>query len=483
MKYFITIFLMVFTVGLLSAQENGTVKWTFSTGDNIYCIPAIAEDGTIYLPSYDKYLYALNSDGALKWKFHALEDHDWECFLGTPPAVASDGTIFFADNSFGIIFALNPDGTEKWRRDMTEGVIKAPPSIAPDGSIILVTSMRDVFSLNPDDGTTNWHYTFSGGEDESGAVIDAEGTIFVRGGYLKSITSSGTLSWKFENGSSVYSSAVIGQNGIIYVAGDDNKLYAVKADGSEEWNFTTGDDINGSPVIGADGTIYVFSMDGYLYAVNPDGTQKWKFSEQFQAMFGNYTASPVVGADGLIYFAGIMNDYSTKLFAINPDGTENWSSPLSDIVRFPATISKDSLLLVPQGSDLLAIKVGSAGLADSPFPKYRGGYTNTGYADVVATAIAQIDNNVPQEFSLSDAYPNPFNPTTNFRFSVPKNSQVNISVYNALGQLVDNLVNDTKSSGTYEVTWNASSFGSGIYFVRINAGSGFTQTKKVILMK
>jgi len=483
MKYFVMIVLMFLAVSLLPAQENGTVKWTFSSGDDIYCIPSIAEDGTIYVPSYDKYLYALNSDGSLKWKFHALEEHEWECALGTPPAIAGDGTVYLTDASFGMIFAVNSDGTEKWKRDMTDGRMAAPPSIGPDGNIIIVTTMRDVFSLNPDDGSTVWHTTFSGGEDETGAIIDAEGTVFVRGGNLKSISSSGSINWEFENGSSVYSSAVFGTDGTIYIGGGDNKLYAVNADGTEKWNFATGDDINGSPVIGADGTIYVFSMDGYIYALNQDGTQKWKFSEQFQAMFGDYKASPVVGADGLIYFAGVLSDFSTKLFAINPDGSENWSSTLSDVVRFPATITKDSLLLVAQGSDLLAIKVGSAGLADSPFPKYRGGYANTGYANVVATGIEQIDSNIPQEYSISEAYPNPFNPTTNFRFSVPKSSQVSISVYNSLGQLVDNLVNDTKSSGTYEVTWDASSFGSGIYFIHINAGADFSQSKKVVLIK
>jgi hypothetical protein len=178
-----------------------------------------------------------------------------------------------------------------------------------------------------------------------------------------------------------------------------------------------------------------------------------------------------------------MDDYSTKLFAIKPDGTEDWSATLSDVVLFPANITKDSLLLVAQGDDLLAIKISSAGLADSPFPKYRGNYTNTGFANVISTKIEKVDSNIPQEFSISDAYPNPFNPTTSFNFSVPKSSHVTINIYNSLGQLVDNLVNDIKSNGTYKINWNASSFGSGIYFIHINAGTNFSQTKKVILLK
>jgi len=59
---------------------------------------------------------------------------------------------------------------------------------------------------------------------------------------------------------------------------------------------------------------------------------------------------------------------------------------------------------------------------------------------------------------------------------------VTLDIYNAIGQKVASLVNETKSAGTYQVDFNATSLTSGIYFYKINAGN-FTDTKKMILMK
>jgi len=89
---------------------------------------------------------------------------------------------------------------------------------------------------------------------------------------------------------------------------------------------------------------------------------------------------------------------------------------------------------------------------------------------------------LPQSFNLSQNYPNPFNPSTKIKFAVPKESNVNLSIYNVLGELVSKLVNEEKSSGIYEVEWNAIELASGIYFYRLQAGS-FVETKKMVLMK
>ena len=83
---------------------------------------------------------------------------------------------------------------------------------------------------------------------------------------------------------------------------------------------------------------------------------------------------------------------------------------------------------------------------------------------------------------LYDNYPNPFNPSTTIRYSIPEASFTTLKIYDALGNEVSSLVNETKSAGTYEVEFNASDFSSGIYYYTLKAGS-FTETKKMILMK
>ena len=102
-----------------------------------------------------------------------------------------------------------------------------------------------------------------------------------------------------------------------------------------------------------------------------------------------------------------------------------------------------------------------------------------------STTILGIDNEqaeVPTEFKLEQNYPNPFNPSTNIKFQIPNSAFVNLKVYDILGNEVATLVNEEKSTGSYEVNFNAKGLSSGIYFYTINAGS-FVETKKMLLMK
>lgn len=89
---------------------------------------------------------------------------------------------------------------------------------------------------------------------------------------------------------------------------------------------------------------------------------------------------------------------------------------------------------------------------------------------------------VPSSFRLEQNYPNPFNPSTVIRYSVPKTGLVNISVFNLLSQEVKILVNEVKSAGAHEVSFNASNLSSGIYLYRLQSGK-FTETKRMVLVK
>ncbi len=83
---------------------------------------------------------------------------------------------------------------------------------------------------------------------------------------------------------------------------------------------------------------------------------------------------------------------------------------------------------------------------------------------------------------LENNYPNPFNPTTEIRYQIPKVSHVTLKVFDILGREVATLVNEQKSPGTYTVRWDASGVASGIYFYRMQAGM-FVETKKMLLVR
>ena len=108
------------------------------------------------------------------------------------------------------------------------------------------------------------------------------------------------------------------------------------------------------------------------------------------------------------------------------------------------------------------------------------------YLDDVAVGqpVVGIEPNtsVPDKFALEQNYPNPFNPTTNIRYDLPKATNVQIVIYNSMGQEVKSLVNEFKNPGSYSVDFNASSLSSGTYFYKIIT-SDFTETKKMTLVK
>ena len=91
------------------------------------------------------------------------------------------------------------------------------------------------------------------------------------------------------------------------------------------------------------------------------------------------------------------------------------------------------------------------------------------------------------KFSLSQNFPNPFNPTTNIEFSIPEKSFVSLKIYDMNGKLVRRLSNGTKNQGRYLATWDAKNeFGfkvaSGVYFYKLQTSNNVV-TKKMLLMK
>jgi hypothetical protein len=89
---------------------------------------------------------------------------------------------------------------------------------------------------------------------------------------------------------------------------------------------------------------------------------------------------------------------------------------------------------------------------------------------------------VPDRYTLSQNYPNPFNPQTVISCQVPVASDVRLVVYDVLGREVAVLMNEKKDPGTYEVTFDASGFSSGVYLYRLNAGT-FVETKKLLIVR
>ena len=89
---------------------------------------------------------------------------------------------------------------------------------------------------------------------------------------------------------------------------------------------------------------------------------------------------------------------------------------------------------------------------------------------------------IPLEFALNQAYPNPFNPVTRIQFGIPVDTKISINVYNMQGRFDETLIDRNMLAGYHSIIWNASSYSSGVYFIKMQAGSNI-RTQKLMLVK
>ena len=112
-------------------------------------------------------------------------------------------------------------------------------------------------------------------------------------------------------------------------------------------------------------------------------------------------------------------------------------------------------------------------------------YTVTDANGAIASLALQT---LPAAFSLADNFPNPFNPATTIQYALPQAADVELTVYNVLGQPIRTLVAEHQNAGRYVVEWDATndsghSLSSGMYFYRLQAGGEFHEVKKMLLLK
>jgi len=162
---------------LYAMYPNGTLRWRFNTGDEIHGHPSIADDGTIYIGSNDEYLYAIYpNNGTEKWRF----DTTWGLYGN--PSVANDGTIYIGTDK---LYAIYPNGTLRWSFVLgyDEWVAKSSPAISSEGTIYIGThigsmSGGDIVAVNPD-GTERWRKRIASEWVESSPSIGEDGTIYI----------------------------------------------------------------------------------------------------------------------------------------------------------------------------------------------------------------------------------------------------------------------------------------------------------------
>ena len=300
---------------------------------------------------------------------------------------------------------------------------------------------------------------------------------------------------------------VIDKSGNAIVAGycsyeEQDRYYIrkISKDGNVLWNNSFGESVINLPVgIKSDdfGNLYVVGASNSsgseasatIYSFNTKGIARWqKFYERLEPQ------SFVIDATGGVYVTGRANPItSINNGEVNVDmehavSTVRFtrSGDLALVVKADRSINfEPRVITVDQNANVIVggAEINTEGIGDVAVTKYSSG------------VLMDQEKSLPTEFKLNQNYPNPFNPVTTISFSLPEPSIVTLTITNTLGQEVFSLANHTQfGDGFHELTFDASTLSSGVYFYRIDAqsltnnegnslGKSFTDVKKMLLMK
>lgn len=231
----------------------GGVKWATMLGRSQFA-PAIGADGTIYVSALDSFLYAVNPNGTVKWKFKAGQEFE------SAPALSADGLVVYAGSDDNCLYAVNTStGTLKWKYKASDDV-NSPPAIDAAGNIYITTSNWNAWSIKPT-GKLNWKVPISNSHGstwswaDGGPAIDQSAQTVYFGGAdgLYAYSFSGAFKWKHVS-ARVWTHPAVGADGMIYYTATNNMLYALQSNGSVQWSSPVV--AAADPILNDDGTLY-----------------------------------------------------------------------------------------------------------------------------------------------------------------------------------------------------------------------------------
>ncbi len=341
---------------LFAVSPSGTVKWTYSSPAAIASSPAIAADGTVYVGCDDSKLYAVNADGSLKWTYTTLNA------IKSSPAIGLDGSVYCAvyeaSSNRLVLYATSSEGDTLWvyktdsASNNNEGIIASSPVIGADGTIYIGSSANGLlYAINPDGGQ-KWSYDTSH-YIYSSPAIGADGTVYIGSDYhaLLAIKPDGSLKWQYSLPYPL-SSPAIGVDGTIFIAGIHDDLYAINSDSSLKWSLAVKSGFASSPAVDRDGVVYAGSADGSMCAISPEGSFKWTYATDIRGNAGGIYSTPAIGADGVVYFGTGWRPSSEsringhKFYAIRADGSLLWNCTTNDAVLSSPAIGADGTVYV-----------------------------------------------------------------------------------------------------------------------------------------
>lgn len=391
--------------GAASASE-ASLKWTFSLDTTTQHRAASSDDGTTYITTND-YLYAINSDGSEKWRHHTAGSS----FLS--PAVGPDGTIYVSSRGNESIAAFNSNGTNLWQHKFSDYVfvefnVRQQPSVSSNGDVYQVVSgspgnpiMQGVNVFKVKNGQSSRVIGDIASIEYGPTSITYEGEVYFplmgeiatvsRKLYQKHLDLETSSSYSFDKNKRLY---VVGDidNGALFAF---DRTQAPSSSPSWDWSWRPSGNArvshSNAPIIGAGGNIYVTSYENAQQSLHAI-TPAGTQSWQYTGVKDN---SPVAAADGTIYAVSASGD----LLALNSQsGTLKWQyTPPAPISGDISMDNHGVIYATSSNSRLFAIQTPSTTAADTGWPmkgqNMYGTYAQPG--DYDKDGILNVNDNCP----------------------------------------------------------------------------------------
>ncbi|GAB5410376.1 MAG: hypothetical protein BalsKO_27410 [Balneolaceae bacterium] len=433
------------------SEYTKSQKWSQSESfDTLFVKESLSALLQIHSAGERIFIATLKSD--FSYAVYVSEDNGGS-WLATNSDNTSGSYTVFANADADTLYSFGSDlfGTRYLRKSIDKGnnwMVQAgdysnfPFAFTPlqfaavNDTLIVTSSARNVGLLKSDDGGATWNSFIEFSDNDQNKAIN--GLESYGDYFFLSASSNGRGLFKAHRDSTRWVNAlsVDGVNASIYGFDIDNR-----------------------------GNIYVLTHEGIQYSEDLGETWVLKTSSELGVSeTGTPTHIKVNGLDLLLAFANGSNEPS--IIKIKKDFSEN-SEDISDGFS-NSEIKTRVLALATTSTSTFATRVG---LATALYAYNEGDVTTS----------SEIEE-PPAAFTLIQNYPNPFNPSTNISFTLPSSGEVDLKVYNLLGQEVATLVNHRMNSGSHTINFDASRLASGMYIYRLVSG-GFSQTKKMMLIK
>jgi outer membrane protein assembly factor BamB len=252
--------------------QNGTQNWTYTvSGLDRWISGALASGEDIYAPNVNRFLYDLDLHGAVKWK-HETTNANW----ATP---AADDTTLYLPSMDHFLYAIDKkNGTQKWKVDLG-GAIAGSPTLSKDGVLYAGTMNNEVVAVDAASGQVSWRFPTSGGVWSSPVIQDK--VIYfgdLKGTFYGVDTTTRKATVQITPDGPIVSTPLLLKDRIVFVT-ESGSVQAIDFSGKILWNHTINGKLYTTPVQAGDHILVAVTQgDQLLAALDQNGNQVWSFT-------------------------------------------------------------------------------------------------------------------------------------------------------------------------------------------------------------